>query len=37
MNGLNGMMGGGMGIWWAVGVLLIVFLVVVIMKVIQKR
>ncbi len=35
MNGMNGM-GGGMGIWWAVGVLLIVFLVVAIMKMRKK-
>ena len=37
MQGWNGMMGGGMGIWWVAGVLVIIFLVVAILKVIQKR
>jgi hypothetical protein len=34
---MNGMMGGGSVIWWAIGVLLIVFLVVATMKLLQKR
>ena len=35
MNGMNGM-SGGMGIWWALGILLVVFLVLAIIKM-QKR